>query len=243
MQTLIDRRFVFLEICLALLIASNMQCQILIGGTQTTPVKKGGGCSLNAAAAGGMRPVILPPEMVVRQDQYSALQTILGYLDHFFSVNPKIFFFNDANSPNAFATPDVMDPHFPDGTVMMGAQLINSEAQHTGPVNFTVSVIMAHEFTHILQFKLGENLPTKQAELEADYMAGWYMANTTGMWLGVASSQALQSFFSKGDYAFNSPTHHGTPEERVAAVVAGAKDARSSLKQAFSHANRYVVDE
>ena len=40
--------------------------------------------------------------------------------------------------------------------------------------------------------------------------------------------QALRSFFSKGDYSFNSPTHHGTPDERLHAVQAGLKDAQAS---------------
>jgi hypothetical protein len=247
MKALNNRSLLLLKTLFFVLLASDVQSQILMKGTKATTRKdrttEMEGCSLSATAANAMRPMILRPDMVVRPDQYAALETILSYLDRLLTVNPKFVFYDDQGSGNAFATPEQLDPQFPDGTVMMGARLITSEANKTGPVNFTVGAIMAHEFAHILQFKLGEELPSRQKEVEADYMAGWYMGNVSGMWLGAASSQALRSFYSKGDYEFNSPTHHGTPEERAAAVETGLKDARSSLKQAFAHAHRYVAGE
>jgi hypothetical protein len=235
-------------VLLFLLFASGTQGQILMKGTDAKSSEKNHatdytGCLLSAYAAGQMRPQILPPNKVVRQDQYAALQSIIGHLIQALNVNPQFYFYNDQESPNAFATPEAFDSNFPNGTVIFGARLITLEAQQTGFANYTVAAIMAHEFAHILQFKLGEDLPTKQKELEADYMAGWYIANVSGTALDVASSEALRTFYSKGDYGFNDPNHHGTPQERMRAVQAGLRDSRSSLKQAFSHAHDFVAGD
>lgn len=226
------------------LLASSTYGQILMKGTTVASKKetleRGGGCSLSGVAAGEMQPQLIPIEMVMRPDQQAVARNMAVFLNGLMHVTPKLYMYNDSNSPNASATPKVFDPRFPDGTVMFGVNLFRSEIMNTGNVNFTFAAILAHEFAHILQFKMGEELPTKQKELEADYMAGWYMGNSSGVWIGQASSQALQSFYSKGDYEFNSRDHHGTPEERVRAVQAGLKDAGSPLRLAFSHAHKYV---
>ena len=72
-------------------------------------------------------------------------------------MNPAFLIFNDQGSPNAFATPKRFDPQYGDGSVVFGYQLLNSEIQQTGPDNFTVATIMAHEFAHILQFNSENN--------------------------------------------------------------------------------------
>jgi hypothetical protein len=69
-------------------------------------------------------------------------------------------------------------------------------------------------------------------------MAGWYTANNGPA--GVAESQALISFYRKGDFGFNDPDHHGTPEERLRAVQAGVKDSRSTVQQAFNDSKQFV---
>ena len=224
--------------------ASGTCCQILISGTKAKADSRDrtahGGCSLTASAAAEMQGQLQLSRTVWNPAQDAAFNKIMANIDRLFGVNPAFFIFNDQSSPNAFATPQIFDPHYRDGSVMFGYQLFSSQVQQTGPVNFTVAAIMAHEFAHILQFKLGEDLPTQAKELEADYMAGWYIGNSGDAWQGQISSQALRAFYSLGDFAFNSPTHHGTPDERTRAVEAGIRDARSPLRKAFADAHQFV---
>jgi hypothetical protein len=238
-------RHSYVTITLVVGFASVLHGQILIPGTKAKPdAKEGaahGGCSLTASAAEGMQGQLQLSRTVWNPAQDAAFDDILAHLDSLYGVNPAFFIFNDQGSPNAFATPKKFDPRYADGSVVFGYQLFNSEIQQTGRVNFTIAAIMAHEFAHILQFKVGEELPTKLSELEADYMAGWYLGSVSGTWLGVTSSQALRSFFNKGDYSFNSPTHHGTPDERVHAVEAGLRDRGQPWRRAFANAHAYVT--
>jgi hypothetical protein len=88
---------------------------------------------------------------------------------------------------------------------------------------------MAHEWGHIVQYQRGIRWKTtKPLELQVEYLAGWYMAarNPRNM---LVFTQAMSSFFSKGDYEFNEPDHHGTPEERVQAIQQGFRDGNLSL--------------
>jgi hypothetical protein len=145
----------------------------------------------------------------------------LNWLAGTFGVKPIFFMLNDSDGPNAYAMPKVVDHRFPDGTVLFGFNLMMQEfrSSRTGQ-GFAIPAIMAHEFAHIVQFKMGVRLPTKQMELQADILAGWYMANRSNF-IMTDATEALYSFFNKGDYNFNDPTHHGTPEERLRAVQIG----------------------
>src|SRR5215472_16171843 len=81
------------------------------------------GCALFGSAAAEMQPQVLLPAAVLRSDQYVALQNIISHIFRDFQVRAEVYFYNDQGSPNAFATPDVYDPNFPDGSVMFGAVL------------------------------------------------------------------------------------------------------------------------
>ena len=101
--------------------------------------------------------------------------------------------------------------------------------------NFTLPAILAHEVGHIVQFHEGSRLATKPKELQADYLAGWYMANRdrSDQWSETSVQQNMSGFFRLGDYDYNSPDHHGTPNERFAALVAGFRNANLSLPAVY----------
>lgn len=154
-----------------------------------------------------------------------------------FGVSPRGFYFIDGYSPNAFATSQVVNADGPDGTVLFGVTLLQQEiARGQG---LAVRAIMAHEFAHLVQFKRGASMPGKHPELQADYMAGWYSGQR-----GLSMAQLepiLMSFFSKGDYEFNSPVHHGTPTERINSVRAGYALTSSSFEQAWTASLQYLA--
>ena len=174
----------------------------------------------------------------------AGFQREIALLNGAMGVYPSFFMLNDSGAPNAYANPQAMDPRFPDGTVAFGYTLMLSEwrAASAGGTNFSIPTIMAHEFGHIAQFKAGFKLPTKLMELQADYIAGWYIGNRNGSdgWTSRALMDSLQSLFNKGDYNFNNPTHHGTPQERTSSFLTGFQNAHSSLGSALRDSLQYV---
>ncbi|MDG1279295.1 MAG: hypothetical protein P8O16_18595 [Algoriphagus sp.] len=141
-----------------------------------------------------------------------------------FDIHPDIYYLLDEESPNAYATSTITNTNFPDGTIMLGFSLIQLECLNSSSGTCSsIPIILAHEFAHIIDFKYMTGLTGKYKELFADYMAGSYLfhrANTLGT-LNVA--EVGNSFFSKGDYDFNSPQHHGTREQRLSSLIAGYK--------------------
>lgn len=149
-------------------------------------------------------------------------------------VKPDFYMFDDGKSGNAFATPSILNNHqYPDGTVCFGITLMQEEflatLPHGGRFDHVMMAIMAHEWAHIAQFQQIENPPPgKQMELHADAMAGWYVATRAAQFPNyVDVNSSMRSFFGKGDYSFNSPGHHGTPQERLHAFKSGMLGAQS----------------
>lgn len=155
-----------------------------------------------------------------------------------FGVNPNMFLFDDGANPNAYATPVTTLSGYL-GTVYFGVGLMRNQLWSMDKGEAAVAGIMAHEFSHILQAKMGSRLSGKYRELHADFMAGYYLLQKSYVTRADIRPFA-QSLFEIGDYDFWSPAHHGTPEERVAAMVAGYNTG-GSLNEAFRSGERYVL--
>ena len=149
-----------------------------------------------------------------------------------FEVLPDFFLIDDSQSPNAWATPEITESRGPDGTVMYGVNFMRMEFQRGGIQGFGVLAIMAHEFAHIAQFKNDLTPQGKGAELMADYLAGWYLARRSSE-IATNLYISAKTFYGIGDYGFNSPGHHGTPGERLAAFRAGVETRHSSREEAL----------
>ena len=154
------------------------------------------------------------------------LRRIIGV----FAINPGFQYIYDA-SPNAFASSTTV-VYGTEGTVFLGVNLVQSElAKQWGGV--AVAGICAHECGHIYQMQnnYGPLLdgPTPVLfELHADCLAGMYMGKTR-IHAKERMSTFAQSLFARGDYDFNSPYHHGAPEQRVAAMERGYDLGASGL--------------
>jgi hypothetical protein len=139
----------------------------------------------------------------------------------FFNVQPSFFYYVD-DSPNAFAVHSAQLSSYPSGTVCFGRNLFNREWAKSGNLT-TIPVIIAHEFGHIVDFNyhaIPTDAVTMKKELFADFMAGVFLKYRSSLTLTDING-TLRSFFSIGDYDFNSPDHHGTPSQRLAAITAG----------------------
>ena len=187
------------------------------------------GCSLSAAAAASA-------SRMGRISQSSGNQVI----DYLFSIEaelqsqvagvwPDLGFIDDGEHPNALATPESLFGSL-DGTVLMGVNLIRYEMR-MGSMDPAPILIMMHEWTHIKEFHTGAVGYVKMMELLSDSMAGWYlqMKAMSMPTLPTAGMRAMQSLFEKGDYAFNDPNHHGTPDERVSALIIGSNFAKQGV--------------
>lgn len=148
-----------------------------------------------------------------------------NYLRSAFAVNCAVYFYQDpSSSPNAEASPDISINYMPDGTVVLGYNMIRKQLS-INKWGSTIPYILAHEFGHILCFKMGWEFSAGQStvkldELFADFCAGAYLHDRS-MYLPSDATSTIYAFFNLGDYEFNDDQHHGTPGERVAAVKAG----------------------
>jgi predicted metalloprotease len=137
-----------------------------------------------------------------------------------------------------------------DGTVLFGQRYLKKWLAWPEQPEVAVTAVCAHEFGHILQYKLRlESIlragqPTeKRLELHADYLAGYYAGTLKLKKPGYPAAVFATQKYSSGDWNVNSPTHHGTPDERAAAIVRGFEVAhreRHNLSDAIQIGINYV---
>ncbi|MEO7993735.1 MAG: hypothetical protein ABI743_04990, partial [bacterium] len=166
-----------------------------------------------------------------------------------FGVSPEIWFYDDSDGDNAFATDGQLDqdPANPDGAVFFGVNLLQHQANDASAngTDWAVPAILAHEFTHIAQSANGVTIDGRLRELHADFVAGWYIAQRRQQDYGATNPiTSLKHFFAIGDYEFSDPDHHGTPHERLDAVAAGmiAGEDHATFSDAFWGGIDYVKE-
>lgn len=176
------------------------------------------------------------------------LTQITVYAANQFRVYPSVRYYDERGTPpNAFATP-VNTEQSRDGSVRLGVNLVASEALRfitseygvTRLYSYSITAVLAHELAHIVQFKRGAGQMGRNTELQADFLAGWYFAHLAqvdpnfGPNMGVRDGMA--AFYSRGDYNFNQPSHHGTHDQRLAAFLAGYESRAVGIDQAWQAA-------
>jgi hypothetical protein len=159
------------------------------------------------------------------------INTDVSELMRVFNVSAPMFLFRETGSPNALAfsfIPAQVSQQFRvpnyvarDGVVLLGVGLLREEATSGNRTGFGIPSTIAHEYAHILQYKMNFPLSGKWWELHADFMAGWYTGHRIRH-VPHNLYESMASFYNNGDYDFNNPDHHGTPQERLDAFEAGA---------------------
>jgi hypothetical protein len=150
-------------------------------------------------------------------------------LSQAFVATPDFLLYSETDGPNAFATPLARSrSRFPDGSVCFGTALMQNElAKSRSGVGFSVAAIMAHEFAHIVQYKKRFSQGPRAMELQADYMAGAYMAARRELLL-TDFREAADTFAGLGNTDPTDP--HGSRKQRVAALMAGYEERRAGFK-------------
>lgn len=109
-------------------------------------------------------------------------------------------------------------------TVYITQQDIRAAYQHG---DAALAYIIAHEYAHAMQIAY-RFMPQNRtaAELQADCLAGAYLATLPNMTLDERDLHEIMTFaYRIGDYARWSQQHHGTPRQRVKAVLTGLQAA------------------
>lgn len=146
-------------------------------------------------------------------------------------------------------------------SVILGQPLVeHARRLGTDAVRLGIGFILAHEYGHAFQFRMverrleelrGDRLRT---ELQADVLAGYWagarireereQAGESRAWELRAGEKFLRYAASTGDYAYNNPTHHGTPAQRGAATRAGFDAGHAGrfgpLDRAYSSSGDYI---
>ena len=183
-----------------------------------------------------------------REFDYALAQT-LSRLTDTFRVLPGFAYYDDFEQPNAYAT-SVVRMAKADGTVLFGQRKLKQLLAWPEHPDVAVTAVCAHEFGHILQYKLNlkpiilaGQRTTKRLELHADYLAGYYAGFLKLKTPTYPAAVFATQKYSSGDWNVNSPTHHGTPNERAAAIVRGFEVAyreRRNLSDAVRIGVNYV---
>ncbi len=178
-----------------------------------------------------------------------ALAHTLAKISQVFGVVPGFGYYDDYDAMNAYASATVR-MNRADGTVLFGNRMLQRERAQREAPEVAVAAICAHEFGHIVQFKTGlydrliAGQPTvKRAELHADFLAGYFAGVRKKEKPDFPAAVFAVTQYHLGDTLTTERIHHGTPEERGAAIVAGfkaAKEQNLAFGEAIGAATRYV---
>jgi hypothetical protein len=177
-----------------------------------------------------------------------ALARTLSRLTDTYGVLPGFSFFDDYDGENAYAT-TATKLNRADGTVLFGKRYFLHAMEVVENPELGVVATCAHEFGHIVRYKnklqkrLTDGQPTlKRLELHADFFSGYFAGTRKLEKPEFPAAVFAANRYSHGDFATNT-THHGTPDERAAAVVRGFETAyreRRSFADAIGIGLNYV---
>ena len=195
-----------------------------------------------------------PGERLITTTGDRAIDRSLGRalvrLSALFSERPGFGFIDDSDGPNAYAT-NHTQVRGTWGTVCFGRNLFRDLMDRYQDQGLAVMAVAAHEFGHIAQFRSGvdrqllRNQSTvKRVELHADFLSGYFLGVRKRHQPTISVRAAGHTLYRMGDYEFNNPKHHGTPDQRVAAAEAGFELGRydkAEFGQAFSWGVEHIL--
>jgi hypothetical protein len=196
--------------------------------------------------ATGNEPMI--PKSGSKDFDFALAQTLAKISDRL-TVLPSFAYYDDYDGMNAYATPKVRLQNA-DGTVLFGQRFLKRLMSATDNPEVGVAAVCAHEFGHILQYKkgltavVGAGQPTvKRIELQADFFAGYFAGLRKLEKKDFPAAVFAATQYSGGDNQVSAPQHHGTPDQRAAAVVRGFETAfiaKKTLADAIEVSVNYV---
>lgn len=226
---------------------------------QGRPRGHGFGCTLEPRDADAFLATATQPQLFDKAEEKliastgnrdfdQALARTLSRLTDVFGVLPGFCYYDDYDGQNAYATPATKLQRA-DGTVLYGKRYFLASMAAPESPDVVVTATCAHEFGHIVQYKhklikrLNEGQPdVKRSELNADFLAGYFAGMRKLEKRDYPAAVFATNRYARGDFVKNK-THHGTPEERAAAIVRGFETAyreRRSFSDAIQIGVNYV---
>lgn len=185
------------------------------------------------------------------RDFDGALARTLAKISELFGVLPGFAYYDEQDSYNAYAT-DYTRMARSDGTVLFGVRLLRklmNDFANDNP-DAAVAAVCAHEFGHIVQYKKGlveivraGDTNARRVELQADFFAGYFAGTRKRERPEFPAAVFAQAQYNAGENMINHPDHHGTPDERAAAVTRGFEVAyweRRPFDEAIKVSVNYV---
>ncbi|WP_374663765.1 hypothetical protein [Ramlibacter sp.] len=166
-----------------------------------------------------------------------------------FTVGPGFMYMDDVNGMNAAASSATRVPGTA-GTVLFGIRLLRDLLTRGTGGDMAVLGVCAHEFGHIHQYFSGDfhalrsaHPTVKLVELQADFLAGYFVAAVKLERSHVELRTFLEFLFRSGSYDSAHPDFHGTPQERVRAAERGMSVAREGapFRKAAAEGRQYVL--
>ena len=140
------------------------------------------------------------------------------------SANVCILYEAKQEDKNAYTTPDgyIYFGYYMFYYLVQQFSLLPDHSASPLPVDG----VLAHEWGHRVQFTVGwtDYEQHSYKELEADFFSGYYMG-LAKQWYWNQIQTYYSAIYASGDYDFNNPTHHGTPQQRLNAAYAGLQVA------------------
>lgn len=129
----------------------------------------------------------------------------------------------------AFATSTASDPLIPSNRIVLGAGVMQAY-QDLGYGDVAEQFILAHEFGHTVQMAAHayDSVPdtpegTMYMELMADSLSAYFNSHPQGNNMHIKRiARFAVVAYDVGDCSFTSPSHHGTPDQRLRAAALGA---------------------
>ena len=105
---------------------------------------------------------------------------LIKYLSDFedeFGIDTELFVYDDARNANAKAIYPPIVNKSSDGTILMGLDLMKELEKDYIFSDETIVGVLGHELGHVVQYAWNSDLEDDEAELQADFLAGW-LCNT-----------------------------------------------------------------
>jgi len=175
----------------------------------------------------------------IADDTQELIESTIGYDHPFLTLNAFAFSAEGIDYlGNGMVIPD---------KIVMGDGIIEA-LEDMGLGDDGPTFVHAHEFAHHVQFELGAFGPptpeeTRRTELMADAFGAYYLAHARGGAFQLRRIvDAYAAAYVVGDCQFDSPGHHGTPNQRDRASRWGAGVATAARKQGFILSGETMLD-
>lgn len=161
-------------------------------------------------------------------------------LEELFGVEVALFCYEDTEPGNAYASPAENPFDGLDGKVAIGKRLLKGIAMKLNTGKYVIMALLAHEFSHIAQFKFSPDLTRRQCEQHADYFAGYYLGRRYPELSIPLRNSIAEWFFQMGDEA--ALKTHGSPNQRMKAFMHGFNDGDLSFEDVWAKAEAWASE-